>query len=559
MVRSVWRGTVNFSSSGTRSCTTALLLPVEPEENNITPRPDIVFLRLDPSGRAGGKQYQAGVSFPPETEEQLVVDARARASDLCSLAVGEADDGLYLGDFPELAFLDLYGRGQRNHDARTPDQGQQQADGVRRKIGFDADHAARFHSALFQERVPAGDRLAEPGVAEGAASPDHRVLLRVGAKHIHQVIEETHGSDPAQVDGLSGDEPALRPQEEVDGVGDVVERPHPGDRLLFEEPVDLLLWNRADQIRCERPRPDAIHGNAVLGEFARQDMRQGDDGGFRGYIGRLARQFERYGHRGKIHDASEALLFHQLRRLARKQERSNYVGRKDRVDRGCRREQRVIHGGDAGIVDQMVEAPIGPADLGEHGFDGLFVGHVGSIVLVALASPIDGGATATHHAMAKPEVVLSQVPADAGPRSGDERDRRVHTPGERGSTGPQPLDRIVRQGADRAIRAVLLGHGARVREAHVRTELFLDSLFDGHDQRHERHRVQEAVAAEERRRGIELRRYLQSLGVLELVDVVDDQLYDLLHVVPRHAGPCFQLRLFHAFPSKAALHFSFVP
>src|SRR6266850_1586923 len=93
--------------------------------------------------------------------------------------------------------------------------------------------------------------------------------------------------------------------------------------------------------------------------------------------------------------------------------------------------------------------------------------------------------------------------------------------------------------ADRAIRAVLLGHGARIREAHVRTELFLDSLFDSHDQRHERHRVQKAVAAEESRRGIELRRYFESLAVLELVDVVDDQLYDLLHVVPRHAGPCF--------------------
>src|SRR5258708_32369923 len=79
--------------------------------------------------------------------------------------------------------------------------------------------------------------------------------------------------------------------------------------------------------------------------------------------------------------------------------------------------------------------------------------------------------------MAKPEIVLGQVSADADPRSGDERDRRVHTPGERGSTGPQPIYRIVRKGSDRAIRDVLLGHGARVRDAHVRTELFYDGLF----------------------------------------------------------------------------------
>ena len=160
-----------------------------------------------------------------------MLDAGASVSDLRSLAIGEADDGLHLGDLPELALLDLYGSGQRNHDARPSDQGQEQTDGVGRKIGLETDHAARFHPLLFQNRVPAGNRLVEPGVAVGAALPDHRVLLGVGAKHIHQVFEEMHGSDTAQVNGLTGDEPALRPQEEVDGVGDVVERPHPRYRL----------------------------------------------------------------------------------------------------------------------------------------------------------------------------------------------------------------------------------------------------------------------------------------------------------------------------------------
>src|SRR5258706_16168619 len=116
---------------------------------------------------------------------------------------------------------------------------------------------------------------------------------------------------------------------------------------------------------------------------------------------------------------------------------------------------------------------------------------------------------------------------------------------------------MARQSYDQGIRGVRRGQGPGVREAQFRTEFFLDSLFDGHDERHERHRVQKSVTAEESRRGIELRRYLQSLGVLELVDVVDDQLYDLLHVVPRHAGPCFQLRLFHAFPSKSSTTFFF--
>jgi len=84
---------------------------------------------------------------------------------------------------------------------------------------------------------------------------------------------------------------------------------------------------------------------------------------------------------------------------------------------------------------------------------------------------------------------------------GDERDRRVHTPAERGgSTGLQPPECIVGQSADRAIRAVLLGHGARVCEADVRAELLLDRLLDCHDQRHQRHGVEEAIAAEERSR-----------------------------------------------------------
>jgi len=83
MIRSVWRLDGEFFEQGHRSCTTALLLPVEPEENSIRP----------------------GVSFPPKTEEQLVVDTRASVSDLCSLAVGEADHGLYLGDLSELALL----------------------------------------------------------------------------------------------------------------------------------------------------------------------------------------------------------------------------------------------------------------------------------------------------------------------------------------------------------------------------------------------------------------------------------------------------------------------
>src|SRR5438046_3293582 len=77
----------------------------------------------------------------------------------------------------------------------------------------------------------------------------------------------------------------------------------------------------------------------------------------------------------------------------------------------------LIHGGDAGIVDQVVKASIRPANLGKHGFDALFVGHVGSTMLVTLASPVDRGAAATHYPMAEPEVEIGR--ASCRERGGD--------------------------------------------------------------------------------------------------------------------------------------------
>src|SRR5690349_20643790 len=109
----------------------------------------------------------------------------------------------------------------------------------------------------------------------------------------------------------------------------------------------------------------------------------------------------------------------------------------------------------------------------------------------------------------------------------------IRPPGEE-STGLHPLDRVVRQRADRAIRAVLLGHGARIGQAHAGAEPFLDSLLDRHYEGDERHRIQKALAAEQGRGGIELRGSLQPLRVPELVDVADDELDELLpNFLPR--------------------------
>ncbi len=49
IVRSVCRGTVNFSSIGTMSCTAALLFPVEPDENRISPGEPARFRRSNSS------------------------------------------------------------------------------------------------------------------------------------------------------------------------------------------------------------------------------------------------------------------------------------------------------------------------------------------------------------------------------------------------------------------------------------------------------------------------------------------------------------------------------
>ena len=80
----------------------------------------------------------------------------------------------------------------------------------------------------------------------------------------------------------------------------------------------------------------------------------------------------------------------------------------------------MVHGGDAGIVDEHVDQAVTPPDLVEHRLHRVLIAHVGAEVLIALERPIGLLAAAPQHPVAASRVLLAEVPADALAGAGDE-------------------------------------------------------------------------------------------------------------------------------------------
>src|SRR6266496_1112814 len=82
----------------------------------------------------------------------------------------------------------------------------------------------------------------------------------------------------------------------------------------------------------------------------------------------------------------------------------------------------MVHGGNAGVVDEHIQPAFLLSDLREHSLDRRFVANVEAVVPIVREFPFKLGPAAPDHVAASASVMLDQSAADALPRTRDQDD-----------------------------------------------------------------------------------------------------------------------------------------
>src|ERR1700754_4330895 len=78
----------------------------------------------------------------------------------------------------------------------------------------------------------------------------------------------------SEINNLSSNKVALRPEKKINHVGDIGERSLPGNGLAAYDFFDFILWHRADQVCFNRCGANRIHGDSKGCQFPCQDLRE---------------------------------------------------------------------------------------------------------------------------------------------------------------------------------------------------------------------------------------------------------------------------------------------
>src|SRR5687768_17004772 len=127
-----------------------------------------------------------------------------------------------------------------------------------------------------------------------------------------------------------------------------------------------------------------VCGNTKTRELLGNDLREADHRSLRRRINCLAFELQRCGNTCQVYYPTKLILLHQSCCFPAHQKGADKIRLEDLPCLFYRRQQHVVHGSDAGVIDQDIEPSISLRNIGEHALYRSLVGDTQTVMTVTI-------------------------------------------------------------------------------------------------------------------------------------------------------------------------------